>query len=98
MREPTSQEPHAARDQVPANQAAPQSSEPPHQAQDSTAQKLLAPTIDFRGPDRVAHLRGEQRERWRRGDRVLVEAYLEGDPDLKADEESVLSLLYYEFL
>jgi formylglycine-generating enzyme required for sulfatase activity len=40
----------------------------------------------------------EQRERWRRGERVLVEAYLERHPDLRGDREAILDLLYNEFV
>jgi serine/threonine protein kinase/tetratricopeptide (TPR) repeat protein len=46
----------------------------------------------------VSGLMGEQRERWRRGERVLVESYLERHPTLRSDPDGVLDLLYNEFV
>ena len=40
----------------------------------------------------------EQRERWRKGDHVPVEAFLERDPDLAREPEKLLDLIYGEFL
>jgi serine/threonine-protein kinase len=40
----------------------------------------------------------DQRERWRSGERVLVETYLEQQPTLRSDEEAVLDLAYRELL
>jgi serine/threonine protein kinase/WD40 repeat protein len=40
----------------------------------------------------------DQRQRWRQGERVLVEAYLERQPTLAADAAAVLDLLYQEVL
>src|SRR5262249_39505541 len=44
----------------------------------------------------LARLQDEQRRGWPRGERVLVEAYLEQHPALRADAEGVLDLLYTE--
>jgi len=41
-------------------------------------------------------LMADQRERWARGDRVLVETYLEQHPALQTDAEAVLDLIYNE--
>jgi serine/threonine protein kinase/formylglycine-generating enzyme required for sulfatase activity len=49
-------------------------------------------------PDMVELLRLEQQECWRRGDRVIVEAYFARHPKLRADETSVLHLVYNEVL
>src|SRR5579883_3175517 len=46
----------------------------------------------------LRRVRAEQAERWRRGERVLVEAYLEREPALDADTEAVLDLVYSEAL
>ena len=40
----------------------------------------------------------EQRERWQRGERVLVESYLAEQPTLQTDSQAVLELLYQEVL
>jgi tetratricopeptide (TPR) repeat protein len=46
----------------------------------------------------VSGLLGEQRERWRRGERVLVESYLERHPTLRSDPDGLLDLMYNEFV
>jgi serine/threonine-protein kinase len=55
------------------------------------------PTVPPAG-GRAAGLLEEHRERWRRGERVLVEAYLERHPGLRDDPDAVLELLYSEIL
>src|SRR5437016_243050 len=40
----------------------------------------------------------DQRQRWHRGDRVLVEAYLENQPALQGDADAVLDLIYNEIV
>jgi WD40 repeat protein/serine/threonine protein kinase len=40
----------------------------------------------------------EQRRRWQRGDRIPVEAFLQRQPGLQADTETILDLIYNEFL
>src|SRR6266849_5856284 len=40
----------------------------------------------------------EQRQRWQRGERVPVEAFLEKAPALGADADGLLDLIYNEFL
>jgi eukaryotic-like serine/threonine-protein kinase len=47
-------------------------------------------------PVSATWLRADQRERWLRGDRVPVEAYLEREPALQDDPEGVLDLIYSE--
>jgi tetratricopeptide (TPR) repeat protein len=47
-------------------------------------------------PDLVTLLRSEQREQWRRGERVPVESYLERQPALGDDPEGLLDLIYNE--
>jgi tetratricopeptide (TPR) repeat protein/predicted Ser/Thr protein kinase len=44
------------------------------------------------------HLCADQRERWRRGDRVRVETYLAQHPFLGADDEALLDLIYNEIV
>ncbi len=44
----------------------------------------------------VAVLLADQRARWEQGDRMPVEAYLAGNPRLRADTEGVLDLIYNE--
>jgi WD40 repeat protein len=46
----------------------------------------------------VKELRGEQCHRWREGDRVPVEAYLQRHAALQADGANVLQLVYQEIL
>jgi hypothetical protein len=46
----------------------------------------------------LTQLRAEQRERWAKGERILVEAYLERHPELGAAEEAAVDLIYSEFL
>ena len=43
-----------------------------------------------------AVLRADQFKRWQHGQRVLAEAYLEHFPELRADEEAALDLIYSE--
>jgi hypothetical protein len=42
-------------------------------------------------------LEEDQRRRWQRGERLLVEAYLAQHPALKAEAEAIVDLLYNEF-
>jgi hypothetical protein len=46
----------------------------------------------------VAGLEDDQRARWQRGERRLVEAYLKEHPELGGDPEAVVDLIYNEFL
>jgi serine/threonine protein kinase len=46
----------------------------------------------------AAILRIDQRERWRRGERVPVESYLSKHPGIIADTESALDLIFNEYL
>jgi tetratricopeptide (TPR) repeat protein/predicted Ser/Thr protein kinase len=46
--------------------------------------------------DSVVQMRSDQSRRWRQGDRVRVEAFLEDRPVLRADPEGVLDLIYNE--
>jgi serine/threonine protein kinase len=46
----------------------------------------------------MAALRDDQWRRWRRGERVLAEAYLAQAPDVAADPEAAIDLIYSEFL
>src|SRR5262249_48163260 len=48
--------------------------------------------------DVAAALLVDQRERWRCGERVPAETYLRLYPDLSADDEFVLEIIYGEFL
>src|SRR6516165_4538607 len=41
-------------------------------------------------------LQANQRERWHRGDRATVESYLTEQPELQADPDGVLDLIYHE--
>src|SRR5258707_5381655 len=54
-------------------------------------------TVVDRG-QRLAALRDEQSDRWRRGDRVALETILRGEPALAADDEAVLDLIYNEVM
>src|SRR5262245_59313500 len=46
----------------------------------------------------IAELQEDQRARWQRGERPLVEAYLEQHPALRTDPDGVLDLIYNEVL
>src|SRR5271157_786729 len=46
----------------------------------------------------AAALREEQGTRWQRGDLVPVEAYLKKYPELRADAEAVLDLIWQELV
>src|ERR1700739_3563567 len=43
-------------------------------------------------------LRVDQRQRWKRSDRVLAEEYFRAYPDLQAKVEEAIDLIYSEFL
>ena len=51
-------------------------------------------------PDRewLSRLEDDQRSRWGRGERVLVEAYLGASPRLRDEPDAVVDLIYSEFL
>src|SRR5262249_28103777 len=49
-------------------------------------------------PVLVESLRREQQRRWEKGDRVVVESFLTQYPDLRADQNGVLQLIYSEVL
>ena len=57
---------------------------------------FLARWPDLSPAQLLAVLRVDQQERWRRGDRVSVEAYLERVPALQGEPETVLDLVYSE--
>src|SRR5262245_43372107 len=61
-------------------------------------EEFLARAGELPPADLVAVLRVDQRERWRRGERVPAEAYLQRHPRLLADAEAVLDLVYGEFV
>jgi tetratricopeptide (TPR) repeat protein len=46
----------------------------------------------------VEMLRGEQRQRWQGGERILVEAYFQRHPALQADANCALQMVYQEVL
>ncbi len=46
----------------------------------------------------AAVLRVDQRERWQAGERILAETYLQQHPQVRADPEAVLDLIFNEFL
>jgi serine/threonine-protein kinase len=46
----------------------------------------------------IALLQADQRQRWQRGDRVLVEAYLDRYPVLREEPEHLLDLIYNEMV
>src|SRR5262245_8455191 len=46
--------------------------------------------------DRLAVVRVDQEQRWQRGERVLVEGYLDQLPQLRGDETATLELIYRE--
>src|SRR4051794_40992221 len=50
------------------------------------------------GPDLLSHLRADVSRRWRSGDPVRVESYLEQYPHLASDADAVLELIGTEFL
>jgi eukaryotic-like serine/threonine-protein kinase len=66
---------------------------------------MAEPTTWHSGPRRdaprpgseVQRLCADQRERWRRGDRVPAEAYLESFPAVRDDPKAALDLVYHEF-
>ena len=57
------------------------------------------PRLD-RGPagGDVSHLQGDQRRRWARGERVLVEDYLKEFAEVLGDPDVLLDLIYHEVL
>src|SRR5438477_5487948 len=46
----------------------------------------------------IAALRREQRNSWQSGERVAAEAYLQRHPELQAESEAVLELIYNEIV
>jgi eukaryotic-like serine/threonine-protein kinase len=49
-------------------------------------------------PGKVSLLRADQRERWRRGERILVETYLQQQAIERGDTEALLDLIYNEIV
>lgn len=49
-------------------------------------------------PTPLAGLLLDQRQRWHRGERILVETYLDQQPGLQTDTECLLDLIYNEFI
>ncbi|MBV9122953.1 MAG: hypothetical protein JO112_06335, partial [Planctomycetes bacterium] len=47
---------------------------------------------------RVVRLRYDQRRRWREGEHLRTEVYLDQEPALQADPEAVLELIYNEIV
>jgi serine/threonine protein kinase len=60
--------------------------------------RFLAGAGEVEPAELVAVLRVDQHERWRRGERVPAEAYLERFPALAADAERAVELIYCEYL
>jgi serine/threonine protein kinase/WD40 repeat protein len=60
--------------------------------------RFLAQVGPVTAEERAAVLRVDQRQRWQGGDKVLVEAYVQRHPDLGADPEALIDLIYHEFL
>src|SRR2546430_619692 len=48
--------------------------------------------------EQIALVRADQFRRWPRGERVPIEAYLEQFPELQADTEATVDLIYSEAL
>src|SRR5262245_19879963 len=48
--------------------------------------------------DRLRLLCADQRRRWQEGDRPPVETYLQQQPELRADPEALLDLIYHEIV
>jgi tetratricopeptide (TPR) repeat protein len=61
-------------------------------------QELLARAGGLGRAERLSLLHIDQAQRWRRGERLLVETYLARLPDLGADGEAVLDLIVHEIL
>src|SRR5262245_19669914 len=55
-----------------------------------------APTQSFGAPPLLNVLLNDQRQRWRRGERVLVESYLTSMTSLQSDREGILDLICNE--
>ncbi len=64
---------------------------------ESTARGVDA-RADEPGRSMLSLLLAHQRRSWRGGERVRVEAYLEQQPGLLSDDESVLDLIYHEVM
>src|SRR5436190_645304 len=81
-----------------AARGAPSSSTAPSTMTGLRLQRLLE---EVESPDRLEWLsvvRGDQFKRWQRGDRVPVETYLQQVPQLAADPEALLDLIFSEVL
>src|SRR5205085_12661736 len=59
--------------------------------------ELLGHTEGLSGFDLAGLVRADQRRRWRRGEPVPAEAYLDALPRLAACPEAVVDLIYSEF-
>ena len=59
---------------------------------------FLASTEKLTAEQMVAVLLVEQRERWQRGERIFAETYLAWYPELQANAEAAVELIYGEFL
>jgi predicted Ser/Thr protein kinase len=49
-------------------------------------------------PDLITAIRAEQRAQWRAGNHVSIEAFFTRHPDLRANEDSALDLIYSEIM
>jgi len=63
---------------------------------DQSRPTTLTPSSSGPPSDRQEKLLAEQHGRWAQGQRVLVEAFLERDPDLRDDPDALLDLIYNE--
>ncbi len=60
--------------------------------------EFLARAGEIPASEAAAVLRVDQRERWRRGERVPAEKYLSRHPEVTADPESAVDLIFNEYL
>jgi len=63
---------------------------------DHSRPKVVTPSSDGPPSDRQEQLLAEQHGRWAQGECILVEAFLERDPDLRDDPDALLDLIYNE--
>src|SRR5262245_46828965 len=65
---------------------------------ESLSQPQPSPNSRSDSLELLARLRADQRERWRRGERVPAEAYRDEVPELRADRDTFFSLVFSEFM
>src|SRR5262245_59668242 len=95
---PYDQAPSQTTDLAPAPDAASRLWDLWCQGQRPDVDAFLAQAGDLSPDEVAATLRVDQRQRWQAGERVLAEIYLQRHPQVRAEPETAVDLVFNEFL